>query len=121
MLVWGALLSGFRMFGDIETCEIAIKKLIELEPTNSGAYVLLSNAYAKLGKWKDVRHVRDLMEARGIRKVPGCSLVELDGVMHEFSVGDESHPDTREIYMMLEEIKVGGICQQHQRSITRLG
>lgn len=104
VLVWGALLSGSRMHGDLETCELAIKKLIELEPTNSGAYVLLSNVYAKVGKWKDVRQLRDLMEAKGIRKVPGCSLVEVGGVIHEFFVGDESHPETREIYMMLEEI-----------------
>ncbi|CAK9136251.1 unnamed protein product [Ilex paraguariensis] len=104
VLVWGALLSGSRMHGDIETCEAALRKLIDLEPTNSGAYVLLSNVYAKMGRWKDVRHVRDLMEAKGIRKVPGCSLVEVEGVVHEFSVGDKSHPDTREIYMMLEEI-----------------
>ncbi|KAK9282541.1 hypothetical protein L1049_005462 [Liquidambar formosana] len=104
VLVWGALLSGSRMHGDIKTCEVALKKLIELEPTNSGAYVLLSNVYAKMGRWVDVRHVRNLMEAKGIKKVPGCSLVELDGVLHEFFVGDESHPETREIYFMLEEI-----------------
>ncbi|CAL5352293.1 unnamed protein product [Camellia sinensis] len=104
VLVWGAILSGSRMHGDIGTCEVAIKKLIELEPTNSGAYVLLSNIYAKTGRWKDVRHVRDIMEAKGIRKVPGCSMVEVGGVIHEFLVGDESRPETREIYMMLEEI-----------------
>lgn len=101
--VWGALLSGSRMHGDIETCEIALRKLIELDRTNSGAYVLLSNVYAKMGRWADVRHVRDLMEARGIKKVPGCSLVEVGGV-HEFFVGDDSHPETKEIYKMLDEI-----------------
>lgn len=102
--VWGALLSGSRMHGDIETCEIALRKLIELDPTNSGAFVLLSNVYAKMGRWADVRHVRDLMEARGIKKVPGCSLVEVGGVLHEFFVGDDSHPETKEIYKMLDEI-----------------
>jgi hypothetical protein len=55
VIIWGALLSGARMHGDIETYEISIKKLIELDPKNSGAYVLLSNVYAKLGKWKEVR------------------------------------------------------------------
>ncbi|VVA39456.1 PREDICTED: pentatricopeptide, partial [Prunus dulcis] len=35
---------------------------------------------------------------------PGCSLVEVGGVLHEFSVGDDSHPESREIYMMLDEI-----------------
>ncbi|XP_027363392.1 pentatricopeptide repeat-containing protein At3g62890 [Abrus precatorius] len=104
VIVWGALLSGARMHGDIETCEISIKKLLELEPTNSGAYVLLSNVYAKLGRWGEVRHLRDLMEVRGIKKVPGCSLVEIDGVIREFFVGDNSHPETQDIYRMLDEI-----------------
>ncbi|OVA00232.1 Pentatricopeptide repeat [Macleaya cordata] len=104
VLVWGALLSGSRMHGDIKMCELALKELIELEPTNSGAYVLLSNVYAKMGKWENVRNVRHLMEAKGIKKMPGCSLVEVGGILHEFSVGDESHPETKEIYLMLEEI-----------------
>lgn len=104
VLVWGALLSGLRMHGNIETCEIALKRVIELDPTNSGAFVLLSNGYAKMGRWVDVRHVRNVMEARGIKKVPGCCLVEVEGVLHEFLLGDDSHPETKEIYKMLDEI-----------------
>lgn len=104
VLIWGALLSGSRMHGNIETCEVALRKLIELEPSNSGAYVLLSNVYAKMGRWKDARHIRYLMEANGIKKVPGCSSVEVGGDIHEFFAGDESHPETRKIYLMLEEI-----------------
>ncbi|KAK6260246.1 hypothetical protein SCA6_014720 [Theobroma cacao] len=104
VLVWGSLLSGSRMCGNIETCEVALRKLIELDPTNSGAYVLLSNVYAKTGRWTEVRSVRDVMEGRGIKKVPGCSLVEMGGVLHEFFVGDDSLPESREIYMMLDEI-----------------
>ncbi|KAK7392306.1 hypothetical protein VNO78_20740 [Psophocarpus tetragonolobus] len=104
VMIWGALLSGARMHGDVETCEVSIKKLLELDPTNSSAYVLLSNVYAKLGLWREVRHTRDLMEFRGIKKVPGCSLVEIDGVIREFFAGDNSHPETQDIYRMLEEI-----------------
>ncbi|MED6155536.1 hypothetical protein PIB30_006038 [Stylosanthes scabra] len=104
VMIWGALLSGARMHGDIETCEVSIKKLLELDPSNSGAYVLLSNVYAKLGRWREVRHLRELMEARRIKKVPGCSLVEIDGVLHEFFVGDDSHLETQDIYRMLDEI-----------------
>ncbi|WCJ22221.1 Pentatricopeptide repeat (PPR) superfamily protein [Euphorbia peplus] len=104
VLIWGALLSGSRIHGDFETCEIALKKLIELEPTNSSAYVLLSNVHAKMGKWDEVRHVRYLMDSKGIKKVPGCSSVEIDGVFREFFVGDDSHPESREIYLMLDEI-----------------
>ncbi|KAK7269683.1 hypothetical protein RIF29_22417 [Crotalaria pallida] len=102
--IWGALLSGARVHGDIETCEISAKKLLELDPSNSSAYVLLCNVYAKLRRWGEARHLRDLMESRGIKKVPGCSLVEIDGVLHEFFAGDDSHPETKDIYRMLDEI-----------------
>ncbi|KAL0866068.1 hypothetical protein Bca101_045186 [Brassica carinata] len=84
-LIWGSLLSGSRILGDVKTCEAALKRLIELDPMNSGAYVLLSNV-------------------KGIKKVPGCSSVEVDGVIHEFVVGDESQEESESIYAMLDEI-----------------
>ncbi|CAJ1969717.1 unnamed protein product [Sphenostylis stenocarpa] len=102
--IWGTMLSGARMHGDIGTCEVSITKLLELDPTNSSAYVLLSNVYAKLGRRKEARHLRDLMEVRGIKKVPGCSLVEIDGIICEFFAGDSSNPETQEICRMLDEI-----------------
>ncbi|XP_061347344.1 LOW QUALITY PROTEIN: pentatricopeptide repeat-containing protein At3g62890 [Gastrolobium bilobum] len=105
VMIWGALLSGARMHGDIETCEVmSIKKFLELDPTNSSTYVLLSNVYAKLGRWGEVRHLKRSMDVSGIKKVPGCSLVEIDGVLHEFFVGDDSHPETQDIHRMLDEI-----------------
>lgn len=97
VLIWGSILSGSRTHGDIEMCESSIKNLIELDPKNNSAYVLLSNVYAKLGRWEDVRAVRKLMEEMGVKKTPGCSVVELDGHLHEFFVGDEMHREKRDI------------------------
>lgn len=104
VLIWGALLSGSSLHGAVGTCEFALTKLIALEPLNSGAYVLLSNLYAKLGKWPVARQVRGLMEARGVRKPPGCSLVELGGTIFEFSAGDDTHPESDQIRQMLGEM-----------------
>ncbi|KAF3518249.1 hypothetical protein DY000_02061994 [Brassica cretica] len=103
-LIWGSLLSGSRTLGDVKTCEAALKKLIELDPLSSGAYVLLSNVYAKTGRWIEVKLIRQEMEVKGIKKVPGCSSVEVDGVIHEFVVGDESHEESESIYAMLGEV-----------------
>ncbi|KAG2324586.1 hypothetical protein Bca52824_007314 [Brassica carinata] len=103
-LIWGSLLSGSRILGDVKTCEAALKRLIELDPMNSGAYVLLSNVYAKTGRWIEVKRIRQEMEVKGIKKVPGCSSVEVDGVIHEFVVGDESQEESESIYAMLDEI-----------------
>ncbi|KAL3647999.1 hypothetical protein CASFOL_008967 [Castilleja foliolosa] len=75
--IWGALLGGCRMNGDYEMGEMAAWKLVELEPGNSGYYVMLSNLYAEKERWDDVEKVRRLMKDRGMKKDMGSSSVEL--------------------------------------------
>ncbi|XP_008785475.1 putative pentatricopeptide repeat-containing protein At3g15930 [Phoenix dactylifera] len=102
--VWGALLGACRIHRDVEMAELAAEHLLELDPENNAAYVLLSNIYAKCGKWDEVRKVRQMMMDRGIKKTPGCSLIEVNGEVHEFVAGDRSHPGSDRIYSKLEEM-----------------
>ncbi|KAL2338341.1 hypothetical protein Fmac_012787 [Flemingia macrophylla] len=76
----------------------------ELEPENAGAYVLLSNIYAGAGRWDDVARIRTKLNDKGMKKVPGCTSIVIDGVVHEFLVGDKVHPQCENIYRMLDEI-----------------
>lgn len=102
--VWGALLGACKKHGNIELSERVGKILLEMEPENSGRYALLSNIYAKEGRWDDVAEVRKLMKERGIKTNPGISTIDLNGIVHEFKMGDGSHPQVKEIYLMLEKI-----------------
>ena len=52
-------------------------RITELEPQGSGVCVLLSNIYARAGKWQEVQLARDLMVHRRIAKTLGYSAVEL--------------------------------------------
>ncbi|KAK9162238.1 hypothetical protein Syun_003140 [Stephania yunnanensis] len=65
-------------------------------------YVLLSNIYAKAGRWEEVTAVRSIMKSKGIKKLPGYSNVELGDRVHTFLVGDRSHPQSNEIYAELD-------------------
>ncbi|KAJ4704319.1 Pentatricopeptide repeat-containing protein [Melia azedarach] len=103
-IVWGALLSGCRLHKNTDMAEHVLKRLIALEPWNSGNYVLLSNIYSGSHKWNDAAQIRLLMRDRGIQKIRGCSWIEVDGVVHEFLVGDKSHPLSERIYAKLEEL-----------------
>jgi hypothetical protein len=103
-IVWGALLSGCRLHRDTVLAEHVLMKLIELEPWNSGNYVLLSNIYSASHRWDKAAKLRSRMNDNGIQKIPGCSWIEVDGVVHEFRVGDKSHPLTKQIYAKLEEL-----------------
>ncbi|KAJ0986038.1 hypothetical protein J5N97_004394 [Dioscorea zingiberensis] len=103
-VIWGALLAGCKIHRDSHLAEEVLKQLIELEPHNSGNYVLLSNIYSASGRWEDAARLRTCMVEKGIRKTPGCSWVEVNGMVHEFRVGDKSHPLSEKIYAKLDEL-----------------
>lgn len=110
--IWGALLGACRIHRNVEVGERVGKILIQMKPEHSGYYVLLSNIYARTNKWKDVTVMRRLMKEKGVRKPPGYSLIEIDGKVHEFTIGDKTHPEIDKIERMweviLQKIKVAG-------------
>ncbi|KAK9273561.1 hypothetical protein L1049_018371 [Liquidambar formosana] len=75
--IWGALLSACRATGDIKIAERVSERIIELNSDDTGHYVLVSNVYAALGKWDQVRTIRNSMRSRGLKKDPGCSWMEI--------------------------------------------
>ncbi|XP_045809140.1 putative pentatricopeptide repeat-containing protein At3g11460, mitochondrial [Trifolium pratense] len=103
--VWGALLGACKIHRNVELAEVAFRHVIELEPTNIGYYVLLSNVYSDAKNLEGVLKVRVMMRDRKLRKDPGCSYVEYKGKMHLFYSGDTSHPQSKEIYRMLDELE----------------
>ncbi|XP_073104516.1 pentatricopeptide repeat-containing protein At5g56310 [Elaeis guineensis] len=102
--IWGALLAAARIHDDVELGLQALRHLIEVEPQNGGNYILLSNIYAAHEKWDDVGKLRKVMKDRGVNKVPGGSSIEVDGMVHEFTSRDGSHPCFERIYRVLYEI-----------------
>ncbi|KAJ4952819.1 hypothetical protein NE237_029651 [Protea cynaroides] len=100
-LIWGALLNACKAHGHVELCRHILDKLLELEFNDSGVYVLLSNIFATNGRWEDVTRVRRLMKKRSIRKVPGSSVIEVNGRSHEFFVGDTDHSHIKEVHLVL--------------------
>jgi pentatricopeptide repeat protein len=114
-IVWGALLGACRTHMKLDLAEVAAKKLVQLEPENSGPYILLSNIYASKGKWSDVADLRKRMRARSVSKSPGCSWIEVEKKVHMFTGGDGmGHPE-QEIIMRMSErlsglLKEAGYC-----------
>ncbi|KAM2407276.1 hypothetical protein ACFX1X_026484 [Malus domestica] len=102
--VLGGLLGACRVHGNLEAAERVARQLLELDPNDDGAYVLLSNLYSSMKKWDEAKRIRALMAERNVKKAPGCSLIEVDGIVHEFVKGDSSHPQTTNIYEMLEDM-----------------
>ncbi|XP_076948869.1 pentatricopeptide repeat-containing protein At3g12770-like [Bidens hawaiensis] len=96
--IWGALLSASRIHRHVELGEYSAQNLFSLDPYNTGHYVQLSNLYASVNMWSGVTRVRVLMKERGLVKDMGCSMIEINGKLHVFRMGDVSHPRSDEIF-----------------------
>ncbi|KAI3680424.1 hypothetical protein L6452_35194 [Arctium lappa] len=86
--VLGALLGACRLHGDDVIAKEIGQKLIDLEPSESGGYVVLANVFAACGKWEEAAKVRRQMKGK-VRKIGGCSEVYVKGRNHVFFAGGD--------------------------------
>lgn len=102
--LYGALLSACRIYGNVEMGEQLAALLEKIESSDSGVHTLLANIYASADRWDDMTKVRGKMKDLGIRKVPGCSSIEINGIILEFLVGDPYHLEMKEMYSILNSL-----------------
>ncbi|KAL2907251.1 hypothetical protein RDABS01_005961 [Bienertia sinuspersici] len=89
--IWGALLAACHVYLNVELGELAAKKILELDPHNSGVDVMLSNIYARCGMWKEVAKVRGSMKEQGVKKLIAYSWTQL--VLNQTSLHVETVED----------------------------
>uniref|UniRef100_A0A7N2R7B5 Pentatricopeptide repeat-containing protein n=2 Tax=Quercus lobata TaxID=97700 RepID=A0A7N2R7B5_QUELO len=99
--IWGALLAACRIYEDMKLGEYTAQRLLELEPGNIGYHTLLSNVQACVGQWDEVEEVRRVMNEKDLKKKPGWSCVEANGMIHGFVSADRSHHQVEKIYEIL--------------------
>ncbi|KAI4335220.1 hypothetical protein L6164_013887 [Bauhinia variegata] len=101
---WRALLGACRVHRNLDMGKRVGKMLLECDKSHDGHYILLANIYAESTKGVIAEDIRKTMRGRKVKQVPGCSLIELGGVVHEFLAGDKSHEMSEEIYQFWEEV-----------------
>ncbi|MCE3216254.1 hypothetical protein HAX54_005744 [Datura stramonium] len=73
--VFASLLAASEHFSNAKVGEEMTKKLSELEPENPVPFVILSNLYARQGRWDDAERIRETIDERELKKLPGYSTV----------------------------------------------
>ncbi|KAL3522785.1 hypothetical protein ACH5RR_015619 [Cinchona calisaya] len=102
VMVWRALLGACVTHKNVELGRITAQRVLEMDPQDEVAYILLSNIYASAKRWDNVSSVRKIMKKKQVKKEPGVSWIEHQGMIHYFTVGDVSHSDRKLIQGMLE-------------------
>lgn len=103
--IWGALLCGCRIHHDVKLAEKVADHIFELEPENTGYYILLASIYAEAEKWEEVKKMREKIGMRSLKKNPGCSWIEIKGKVQVFVSSDNSFPEAKKIQMFLKKLR----------------
>ncbi|XP_057958802.1 putative pentatricopeptide repeat-containing protein At5g52630 [Malania oleifera] len=102
--VWRALLSTCAYHGAADMAWAMGKRLLELDPNDDSAYVIVANTFSVAGRWNEVSEVRKLMKDRRVKKEGGRSWIEVRGEVHVFLAGDRRHARVDEVYAKLAEL-----------------
>lgn len=113
-VIWRSVLSGCMIKRDLGLAEMAAKRVVELEPYDDGVYILLWNIYRLTNKWEDALKTRKMMRNRKIKKQPGCSWIEINGLVHEFTAESIMHQFGTDMNIILE------VVSEQSRSIDDL-
>lgn len=99
---WGALLNGAAIYRDVEVGRLAFERLVEIEPENTGNYILMANLYSGVGRWEEAEIVRGKLKRVGLAKVPGCSWIGTSQGSQVFVARDARNGRSEEMHMALE-------------------
>ncbi|KAH0456053.1 hypothetical protein IEQ34_013960 [Dendrobium chrysotoxum] len=113
--VWGALLGACRMHGNVELGERIAGYLMERDPLNHAVYIVLSDIYAKVKRYEDVKRIWHFMKKMGIKKnSPGCSMIDVGGQVREFSLKGTEEELLKEINWVLDGISAALKSARHE-------
>lgn len=81
-----SVLRACKVHRNVELGRKAVKHLLELEPQDSAAFVLLANLYASVGTLESLEKVWELMNRRRVKNERAVSWVEIESTVHIYCV-----------------------------------
>lgn len=111
--VWGAMLSSCEMHKNVDDAEESAAVMFGMEGGATGRYMLLSNLYAAKGRWDEAAEVRMSARAKGLRKIPAQSWIEVKKKVHSFLAGRDVKLDMDRVYLVLEDLKVHMVMESY--------
>lgn len=100
-IILSSFLNACRANRNVELARIAESKLLEIEGCNGSRYFQLASVYASGGEWDEMGRVMRTMRGKEIKKLAGCSWVQLGSGVQTFISGDRSHSEAEAIYSTL--------------------
>ncbi|XP_051191701.1 putative pentatricopeptide repeat-containing protein At5g40405 [Lolium perenne] len=105
-VVWSALLRACRIHGNIKIGKLAEGKLLQFDDhSRKPENILLSDLFADGKRKERAARVRKAINHKPEHRQPKRSYIEWNGKLHQFgTTTDTSHPQAKEISLILEEM-----------------
>ncbi|KAI5056879.1 hypothetical protein GOP47_0028697 [Adiantum capillus-veneris] len=103
---WTSLLTSCRRHLDISIGRRSFDRFSTMDRGNATGYVLMANIYSQLGMWEDAMEIEELRKCANGWKKPGKAFIEIGDKVHNFAVGDKTHPESDAIYAKLERLNL---------------
>ncbi|XP_061944462.1 pentatricopeptide repeat-containing protein At3g62890-like isoform X3 [Populus nigra] len=96
-IIWGSLLGACRTHNDLKRGTWAFENLMELEPTSGDRHKLAGLMFANAGEKEEAAMIRKMIHEKEMVTTCGSSFIEVEGAVHEFTVGYTVHKKARDI------------------------
>lgn len=103
---WTSLLSACKTHACVDLGRQCFNRMVTMGYGNAAGYVLMSNLYIQAGMWEDAEKLEELRRCANAWKKPAKAFIEVDNVVHDFLVGDKSHPQMDDIYAKLKTLSL---------------
>lgn len=111
-MIWGSILRGSAIHGDLKLAERVAETMMKLEPKSPLPYLVLAWAYELRGRWESMVRVRKALKYECLNNVTGSSKIGIKNYVYTFESDRLLHHGGRDTYLMLRllmwQMKVEG-------------
>lgn len=105
---WMSLLCNCKSYGNVTFGFHCFKQVFLLDCTHGSAYTLMWTLFSGAGLFLDASKLIELSKHVQAWRKPGKAYIEVGQNLHEFVVGDKSHPSFHVCYRKLKSLHLHG-------------
>lgn len=101
---WTSLLTSCKMHANVNVGRRCFNNIATMDCADAMGYVLMSGIYAQAGMWDGVRRLDELRRCLNRWKKPARAYIEVDNMLHSFSVNETQHPRSADIHAKINTL-----------------
>ncbi|KZV52199.1 hypothetical protein F511_07154 [Dorcoceras hygrometricum] len=106
IVAWRTLLNACHVHRHYGLGKRVAEIVLNMNPSDVGTYILMSNLHAKARRWDKVAVIRKLTREKKIKKEPGLSWIEIRNDTHIFVSDDNRHAESVHIREKLNKLLI---------------